>query len=94
MTVIDILKEHDSFIKTQFGVRKIGVFGSFARGEEGEQSDLDILIEFEEGKKTFDNFMDLKFFLQDLFGRKIDIVTDKALRPQIKENVLRDVVYG
>ena len=94
MNAIEILKKHESTVKTKFHVRKIGIFGSFARGEEKEGSDIDVLIELEDRYETFDNFMDLKFFLEDLFKRKVDLVTVEALRPQLKDNILGEVVYA
>jgi len=94
MNAIGILKKHEDIIKKKYGVKKIGIFGSFARGEGREDSDIDILVIFEEGAKTFDNFMELKFFLEDLFNRKIDLVTFEALRPQLKEDILREVTYA
>ena len=94
MNAIEILKKHESTIKEKFHVRKVGVFGSFARGEEKEGSDIDVLIELEDKYETFDNFMDLKFFLEDLFERKVDLVTVEALRPQLKDDILRAVVYA
>jgi predicted nucleotidyltransferase len=94
MDAISTLKEHEKLIRQKFGVKRIGIFGSFARGEEREDSDLDVLVVFEEGQKTFDNYMDLKFYLEDLFGRKIDLVTEKALKPQLKDIILKDVVYA
>ena len=81
-------------IRQKYGVRKIGIFGSFARGEEKEGSDIDVLVDFNEGAKTFDHFMELKFFLEDLFGRKVDLVTVDALRPQLKEGILKEVAYA
>jgi len=94
MNAIEGLKKHENTIKDKYHVRKIGVFGSFARGEEKEGSDIDVLVEFERGGKTFDTYMDLKFFLEDLFNRKVDLVTVEALRPQLKDNILREVVYA
>lgn len=91
---IEILKKHEGEIKKKYGVRKIGMFGSFARGEGKEESDIDILVEFKEGFKTFDNYMDLKYFLQDLFNRKVDLVTVQALKPQLKETILHEVIYA
>lgn len=93
MKAVEILKKNEDIIKQKYGIKKIGVFGSFARGEEKEGSDIDVLVNFEEGAKTFDNFMELKFFLEDLFGRKVDLVTFEALRPQLKEVILREVAY-
>jgi predicted nucleotidyltransferase len=92
--VVTTLKSNLEVIRQKFGVKRIGIFGSFARGEEREDSDLDVLVVFEEGQKTFDNYMDLKFYLEDLFGRKIDLVTEKALKPQLKDIILKDVVYA
>jgi predicted nucleotidyltransferase len=94
MDAISTLKEHEKLIRQKFGVKRIGIFGSFARGEEKEDSDLDVLVTFEEGQKTFDNYMDLKFYLEDLFGREVDLVTEKALKPQLKDIIMKEVVYA
>ncbi|MGB9927987.1 MAG: nucleotidyltransferase family protein [Methanosarcina sp.] len=94
MDAILILRSHLHVIRNKFGVKKIGIFGSFARGEEREDSDLDVLVVFGEGQKTFDNYMDLKFYLEDLFGRKVDLVTEKALKPQLKDIIMKDIVYA
>lgn len=94
MDAISTLKEHEKLIRQKFGVKRIGIFGSFARGEEKKDSDLDVLVTFEEGQKTFDNYMDLKFYLEDLFGREVDLVTEKALKPQLKDIIMKEVVYA
>ena len=94
MDAIKLLNEHEDEIKKKYGVSKIGVFGSFARGDVTNTSDVDVLIEFREGHATFDNYMGLKFMLQDLFARKVDLVTVKALKPQLREDILREVVYA
>jgi predicted nucleotidyltransferase len=92
MEIIDQLKSHAQEIKACFGVKRIGLFGSFARGEQKESSDIDVLVEFE--KPTFRNFMDLSFYLEDLFGRKVDLVTVKGLRPRIRPYVEKDVIWS
>jgi predicted nucleotidyltransferase len=94
MNAIKILKERDDEIKSKFHVSGIGVFGSFARGEGRKESDVDVLVEFEEGFKTFDNFMDLKYYLEDIFSRNVDLVTVNALKPQLKDVILQDVIYA
>jgi predicted nucleotidyltransferase len=94
MNPIEILKEHESEINRMYHVSRIGVFGSFARGEERDESDVDILVEFKPGFKTFDNYMDLKFHLEDLLSRKVDLVTVNALKPQLKNSILQDVIYA
>lgn len=92
MNVIDILKSHETEIKKRFGVNRIGLFGSFARGEQKDTSDVDILVEFE--KPTFDNFMDLAFFLEDLFDRRVELVTPDSLSPYIAPYVKKEVVWA
>ncbi len=81
--------EHRERIRSM-GVRRIGVFGSFARGEE---RDIDILIEFTEGGRSFDTYMGLKFFLEDLFGRRVDLVDRDAIKPALAPHILRSVRY-
>ena len=91
MNIIEELKKHRAEITKKFTVRKIGVFGSYARGEQKEISDVDILVEFD--KPTFDNFMDLVFFLEELLGKKVELVTTKALSPYISPFVKQEVVW-
>lgn len=88
MDAISTLKEHEKLIRQKLRVKRIGIFGSFARGEEKEDGDLDVLVVFEEGQKTFDNYMDLKFYLEDLFGREVDLVTERALKPQLNDIIM------
>ncbi|HPJ30429.1 MAG TPA: nucleotidyltransferase family protein [Methanothrix sp.] len=92
MDALSILKAHHEEVKKKFGVRKIVTFGSYARGEEKETSDVDVLVEFEE--PTFRNFMGLAFFLEDLFVREVDLVTVKGLSPYIRPAVEREVVWS
>jgi uncharacterized protein len=91
--VLAILQDHQSELR-QFGVKRCGLFGSFVRDEAQAQSDVDILVEFEPDKKTFDNFMQLAFFLEDLFGRRVDLVTTESLSPYIGPHILREVEYA
>jgi len=74
-----------------FGVRELGVFGSFARGDQTEKSDVDVLVDLE--KHTFHAYMDLLFFLEDLFGRKVDLVMKDTIKPIIRNRVLAETVY-
>lgn len=76
------------------GVKKIGLFGSYIRNEQKVGSDIDILVEFEKEKKTFDNYMDLKFFLEDLFKYKVDLVVVEAIKPDLKPYILESVKYA
>ncbi|MDM7202738.1 MAG: nucleotidyltransferase family protein [Thermodesulfobacteriaceae bacterium] len=88
-----IISSHQKEIKEKFGVKELGIFGSYVRGEQKEKSDIDILVEFEKGKKTFDNYMDLKFYLEDLLRIKVDLVIKSALKPRLKEYILKEVIY-
>lgn len=90
--IFALLAENEAQLR-RLGVRRCGLFGSFARDEQTEQSDVDILVEFEEGQKTFDNFMALAFFLEDLFERKTDLLTPESLSPYIGPHILREVEY-
>ncbi|WP_242656286.1 nucleotidyltransferase family protein [Desulfofundulus thermosubterraneus] len=74
-----------------YGVRRIGVFGSVVRDCAGEESDLDLIVEFSE--KTFDNYFDLKFFLENVFGRKVDLVIAETIKPHLKPRILAEVEY-
>ena len=94
MDVLSLLREHEPELKEQFGVAKIGIFGSFARGEARPDSDVDVLVTFQDGKKTFDNFMGTRFYLEDLFRRKVDLVTDAALKPLIRDPIMQEVIYA
>lgn len=87
------LKAHIAEIKERFKVKEIGLFGSRIKGEAKKGSDIDILVEFEEGGETFDNYMDLKFFLEEIFHTKVDLVMKNVLREEIKEDILSKVIY-
>ncbi|MFH1549005.1 MAG: nucleotidyltransferase family protein [Planctomycetota bacterium] len=91
--ILSTLRRHTSDLNA-YGVRKVGLFGSFRRTDWNDKSDIDILVEFNRGSKTFDNYMDLKFFLERLFRRKVDIVLKSALKARIKSRVLSEVKYA
>jgi len=77
-----------------YGIRRIGVFGSFVRSSQNEKSDIDVLVEFYPSKKSFDNYMELKFFLEKLLHRKVDLVIKDAIKPRIKPYILNEVLYA
>jgi predicted nucleotidyltransferase len=74
-----------------YGVRRLGLFGSLARGQGRPTSDIDLLVEFE--KKTFDAYMGLKLFLEELFGCRVDLVLPSAIKPRLRDAILREVAY-
>lgn len=75
-----------------FGVRRLGLFGSGARNEVGETSDLDFVVEFEH--KTFDAYMGLKFYLERLFQCPVDLVLSDAIKPRLRPTILKEAVYA
>jgi len=81
-----------SELSNRFTVNRIGVFGSCARGEADSGSDVDILVDLSE--PTFDHYMDLKFRLEELFGRPVDLVMAETLKPRIRPIIERETVYG
>lgn len=91
--VLSLLQEYRQELR-QFGVSRCGIFGSFVRDTAIHgQSDVDILVAFEPDQKTFDNFMHLSFFLEDLLGRNVDLVTIESLSPYIGPHILDEVEY-
>lgn len=91
--ILDLLRQHQEELR-RLEVGRCGIFGSFARNTPHEGSDVDILVEFQPGKKTFDNFMNLAFFLEDLFGRRVELVTTESLSPYIGPAILSEVEYA
>jgi len=90
--VLSKIKLNQDNIKS-FGVKKLGLFGSFVRGEQNETSDVDLLVEFERGKKTFDNFMRLSFLLEEIFKHPVELVTMDSLSPYIRPHIIKEVEY-
>jgi predicted nucleotidyltransferase len=74
-----------------YGVKNIGLFGSFVRGDQTPLSDIDILVEFTPEKHAFDNFMEVAFLLEEILGRKVELITPEALSPHIGPHILREV---
>lgn len=91
-SLLKILNEHKQEIQRNFGVKSLRIFGSTVRGENKPESDIDILVEFN-GPATFDEYMDLKIFLEDLLGKQIDLVTEKALKPRLRPYIEKEAIY-
>jgi predicted nucleotidyltransferase len=75
-----------------FGVRRLALFGSVARGEDAPGNDMDFLVAFD-GPMTFDRYFDLKFWLEDLFGQPVDLITESALRSEMATEVHREALH-
>jgi predicted nucleotidyltransferase len=101
--IIDILREHQDTLR-KYKVKRIGLFGSYAKGDQKKKSDIDFLVEFdmtafdENFRGLFDNFMDLSSYLENLFGKKVDILTpvsvDSIRIKEVSEEIKRSVVYA
>lgn len=92
MDTIEILNGHKSEIQNRFPVKTLGVFGSAVKGELTEKSDIDVLVEFEKSIGFFE-FLDLEEYLSELLHRKVDLVTPGALKPFIKDKIMKQVIY-
>jgi predicted nucleotidyltransferase len=91
--ILDLLKSQKSDLTARYKVRSIGVFGSFARKEARADSDVDILVDFFEGADVFD-LIELSQYLEEKIGRHVDLATPRALRPDTRDGIYRDVVYA
>jgi predicted nucleotidyltransferase len=90
--IFQLLKSHRQEL-IAYGVKEIGLFGSFVRDEATQESDIDLLVDINKEKKTFRNFMALSFYLEELFGNKVELITKQSLSPYIGPNILKSVEY-
>lgn len=93
--ILDFLQKHKAELESRFGVKRIGLFGSFAKNEQKPQSDVDILVEIE--RDDVDIFMlknSLRKYLSENFDRRVDIAREKYLKPYAKEEILKDTLYA
>ena len=91
--VLSLLRAHKSEIMSRFGVAELALFGSVARGQAIERSDVDILVRFD-GPATSKQYFGLQFYIEDLLGCNVDLVTDKALRAELRPYVEREAVHN
>jgi hypothetical protein len=89
---LKLLRQHLPELKTRFGVVDLALFGSTSRDTAGAESDIDILVTFH-GPATSSRYFGLQFYLEDLLGRPVDLVTDKALRPELRPYVEREAIH-
>jgi predicted nucleotidyltransferase len=92
--ILNYLKSQQEKYNNQFGIKFIGLFGSFARDEANDKSDIDILYEIEKGKKlSMFNYLKLVSDLENAFNKKVDLVRKTALKPQIRDYIYQDLTY-
>lgn len=90
--ILGMLQAHKDLLRNQFSVQRIGLFGSCARGVARSDSDIDILVELSE--PTFDHYMDLKFYLEDLLAAPVDLVLADCVKPRLQPIIAQEVVYA
>lgn len=88
--ILSRIQGHRDEIRS-LGVERLGLFGSFARGEQSSESDVDLLVRFRPDAKSFDHFMKLAFLLEDVLQRRVELVTTEGLSPYIGPRILREV---
>ncbi|WP_130859421.1 nucleotidyltransferase family protein [Gracilibacillus phocaeensis] len=92
--ILDELSKKLNIWKEKYGVKRIGLFGSYSRGEQNESSDIDIIVEFHVTSLSFDNYMDLKFQLEDHFQKSVDLVIVNDIKPALKPSIMREAIYA
>ncbi len=92
--VLEVLSRNLNKWKDQYGVKRIALFGSYSRDDQRDSSDIDLLVEFDEKAMIFDNYMDLKFNLEDLFQKPVDLVILDDIKPALKPSILRSAKYA
>lgn len=90
--ITEIIRRHKEDFREKFGVKEIGIFGSYVKGEQDADSDVDILVDFFKSTTLF-KFAELENLLSDTLGKKVDLVMKKALKPRIGKHILDEVVY-
>jgi uncharacterized protein len=91
--LIEYLRDKKAFLREKFGVTRIGVFGSFARGVQTHKSDIDLIVEIEKNKKSIHTFLQLKRSLERELSRKVDLGFEHSLKPTVRKNIKKEIIY-
>jgi hypothetical protein len=91
--IIELIRKNKDSLKNTYNIEKIGIFGSFAKDNQNDSSDIDILVEFSEPIGYF-KFIELEQFLEKVLGKKVDLATKNSLKLSIKKEVLKDTIYA
>jgi len=86
------LRQRQDLFRQQYRITQMGIFGSYARGEQTAASDVDVLVDYEQAP-TLAQLVELRDYLSDLMGKKVDVVTKRGLKPRLRERVLAEVIY-
>ncbi|MBN1798045.1 MAG: nucleotidyltransferase family protein [Spirochaetales bacterium] len=93
-SIIEFLKHNKQNLMSTYGVKEIGLYGSYAHDKNKKASDIDLLVEFKKDCETFDNYMDLKFFFEDAFNKKIDLVIKRSVKEPVKDRIYKETIYA
>jgi hypothetical protein len=88
--ILNFLAQNKQFLENRFGVKKIALFGSYARGEANEKSDIDLIVEM---PSSFQKYFELKYFLEEHLGKKVDLGMSHKVRAYIKNKIQKDLIY-
>ncbi|MDD2798707.1 MAG: nucleotidyltransferase family protein [Bacteroidales bacterium] len=91
-SIIELIRSNHTVFE-QFGIVKIGLFGSFVRNEQTNHSDIDLIVEFEKGKKSYSSFFSLSEYLETLFNHKVDLLTEKGISRHLKSSIDKETIY-
>lgn len=91
--ILEVLSKNLNTWKLKYGVKRIGVFGSYSHEEQKETSDIDVLVEFNDSQLSFDNYIELKFELEDHFQKPIDLVNVDDIKPSLKPSILESAKF-
>ena len=91
--VMEILSKQSTIFRSVYSVTGMGIFGSCVKGTLKKRSDIDVLVSFEQGRKDLFNYMRLKMHLEELLGRKVDLVIKEAVKTRIRDRILSEVRY-
>ena len=92
--IIKYLSDNKKLLYDRFGVKRIGVFGSYASGIPSSSSDIDIVVELESNSKNIHNFLSLKRFLENEFGKKVDLGFEGSLKPMVRDRIKEQIIYA
>ncbi|MEH7444252.1 nucleotidyltransferase family protein [Heyndrickxia sp. MSNUG] len=92
--ILDVFSKNLNTWSEKYGVKRIGLFGSYSRGEQKDSSDIDVIVEFNDSQLSFDNYMDLKFYLEDTFQKPVDLVIINDIKPALKPSILGSAKYA
>ena len=91
--IIKFLRDNSEKLEN-YGVKRIGLFGSYKKDKQNKKSDIDIIVKFKHNEKTFDNYMDLKFYLEDKFSKNVDLVIEEDIKEELRSEIMDSVEYA